>query len=298
MTVTSMVLTDPARGLSYQLLPNDSVRVADFEVTAAVRAVSEDWANADGSSDTTKWVSSAAVTIDLAAVGAAGGDSIGQVLDKIGGLCLPWARPWLVVTDTEWPAPRQIQLRFDSHSHQYELDTIRQVQLSFKGPRGLWEDTTLQIFDIGADVPDSTGLVFTSASGTLAHSATGYVFPASTGQSPSVIGISGNARPRWTAKLYGPATGPKLTRADTGQSVNFTDGLTLGAGQYLQIDPQARSALLGNDPDASRLANLDFATSEWFPLDPGQANRLRYHASSGTTGGTIAVITVNPVWFP
>lgn len=292
-----MVLSDPARGLSYALAPNDSVRVADYEVTAAVRAVSEDWANADGASDTTKWLSAAAVTIDLAAVGWPGGDSIAAVLDQIAGLCLPWARPYLTVADTEWAAPRQIQLRFSSHTHPYEMDTYRQVQLAFVAPRGLWEDTVPQVFTVAADVPDGTGLVFGGDTGAVSDAVTGFVFPASTTAGSSVVHVNGTARPRWTARLYGPATGPKLSRDDTGQSLSFQDSLVLGAGEYVEIDSQAMTALLLSDTDSSRLSFLDFTVSEWFSLDAGP-NRLRYHATSGTAPGTIAVITTTPVWMP
>src|SRR6185437_7199494 len=113
----------------------------------------------------------------------------------------------------------------------------------------------------------------------------------------SIVTIAGNARPSWRARLYGPATGPILTRDDTGQSLAFTPSLTLGAGEYVEVDSVNRSALLLSQPDASRLAFLDFAASEWFPLDPG-VNRLRYHASGGTTGGSICNLTVFPVWLP
>src|SRR6266487_892697 len=138
MAVTSMVLTDPARGLAYTLIPNDSIHVADYEVTATVRGVSEDHATADGALDTTAFLSAAAVTIDLMAVNL--GTPVAATLDSLSGLLLPFARPYLVVTDSEWSSPRQIQLRFDSHTHPYEQDTYRAVQLAFKAPRAVWED--------------------------------------------------------------------------------------------------------------------------------------------------------------
>src|SRR6266487_1186676 len=138
MAVTSMVLTDPARGLSYTLIPSDAVRVADYEVTATVRGVSEDHATADGALDTTAFLSAAAVTIDLMAVNL--GTPVAATLDSLSGLLLPFARPYLVVTDSEWSSPRQLQLRFDSHTHPYEQDSYRAVQLAFKAPRAVWED--------------------------------------------------------------------------------------------------------------------------------------------------------------
>ena len=54
------------------------------------------------------------------------------------------------------------------------------------------------------------------------------------------------------------------------------------------------------DVEVSILAQagfLDFAASEWWPLDPGQ-NQVRYHASSGTTAGSVCELTAWPVWMP
>lgn len=295
MTVTGMVLSDPARGLSFTLIPNDAVKVADFEVTATVRGVSEDRATADGALDTTQWLSAAAVTIDLAAVNTV--LPVLPTLDQIGGLLLPWARPYLVVTDSEWSSPRQIQVRFDSHTHPYEQDSYRQVQLAFKAPRGLWEDTAIQQFTLAADVTDTTGFVFTDTSGATATDAAGFTFQPSTSAGSSIVTINGNTRPAWRARLYGPAAGPILTRDDTGQSLAFQPGLILAAGDYLELDSSSRTALLLSQPDASRLQFMDFGQSQWFPFDPG-VNRVRYHAASGTTGGTICNLTIFPVWLP
>ena len=130
----------------FTLIPSDAVRVADYEITATVRGVSEDHATADGALDTTQWLSAAAVTIDLAAVNT--GTPVAATMDSLAGLLLPFARPYLVVTDSEWSSPRQIQLRFSSHTHPYEQDTYRAVQLAFVAPRGLWEAV-----EKGADRP-------------------------------------------------------------------------------------------------------------------------------------------------
>jgi hypothetical protein len=293
--ITSMVLTDPARGLSYTLYPSDAVKVADFEVTATVRAVSEDRAQADGALDTTAFLSAAAVTIDLAAINI--GTPVGPTMDQMAGLLLPFARPYLVVTDTEWASPRQIRVRFDSHTHPYEQDNYRAVQLAFKAPRGVWEDTAIQQFTLAADVTDTTGFVFTDTAGAVVTDTAGFVFQPSTSAGSSIITVAGNARPAWRARLYGPAAGPVLTNDSTGQSLAFTGSLTLGAGDYLELDSGNRTALLLSQPDASRLAFMDFGASEWFPFDPG-LNRVRYHAASGTTGGSICQVTIYPVWLP
>jgi hypothetical protein len=295
MAITSMVLSDPARGLSYTLIPNDAVKVADYEVTATVRSVSEDHATADGALDTTQWLSAAAVTIDLAAVNL--GTPVAATMDSLAGLLLPFARPYLVVTDSEWASPRQIQVRFSSHTHPYEQDNYRAVQLAFVAPRGVWEDQTIQQFTLGADVLDTTGFVFTDTAGAVVTDAAGFTFQPSTSAGSSIVTVAGNARPAWRARLYGPAAGPVLTNDTTGQSITFLGSLLLGAGDYLELDSANRTALLLSQPDASRLAFMDFANTEWFPFDPG-VNRVRYHAASGTGAGTACFLTIYPVWLP
>jgi hypothetical protein len=271
------------------------VKVADFEVTASVRAVSEDRAFADGALDTTQWLSAAAVTIDLAAVNTV--TPVLTTLDQMAGLLLPFARPYLVVTDSEWAAPRQIQVRFDSHTHPYEQDNYRAVQLAFKAPRGQWEDTTIQQFTLAADVTDTTGFVFDDTHGAVVTDTAGFVFQPSTSAGSSIVTIAGNARPVWTARMYGPAAGPVLSNDTTGQSIAFQSSLILGAGDYLELNSLNRTALMLSQPDSSRLSFMDFTASEWFPLDPG-VNRLRYHPVSGVSAGAICTVTVYPVWLP
>ncbi|HEY5985812.1 MAG TPA: hypothetical protein VIV12_05420 [Streptosporangiaceae bacterium] len=292
--IASITLSDPARGLSSVVWPRAGIAYQGHEVTAAVREVAQDSANADGQFDTTQWLSSAAVTLNLVLY-----SGTRALLDEIAQYLLPWTRPYLIVDDGEWAAPRRIQLRFDSHSHPIEtgVGAQRKVQYAWKAPRGLWEDTARQVFEIAADVPDTTGLAFTAAAGVAVTAALGYRFPASTASGDTLAAVGGNARPDWKAKLYGPAVGPKLSRDDTGQSVVFKDSLVLQAGQYVELDSAALSALLLSDPDASRLADLDFGQTKWFPLDPG-VNKLRYHATSGTAAGSVCELTVTPVWMP
>jgi hypothetical protein len=294
--ITGVLLSDPARGLSYQLLPNDSILVADIEFTATVRPVAEDQANADGTLDTTQWLGSGAVTVNMTVAGD-GPQTIGAALDSVAAMLLPWARPYLVVTDDDWPSPRQVQLRFDSHSHLYESHNYRQAQLSWVAPRGLWEDTAQVTASIAASAADLTGLAFTDTAGVAVLATTGFRLPASTASGDTIVTMAGSARPSWTARMYGPATGPKLSRDDTGQSVSFKDTLVIAAGDYVDLDSAAKTARRLGDPDSSVLGSLDWAASEWFPLDPGP-NQLRYHATSGTGPGTVCQVTAVPVWMP
>jgi Siphovirus-type tail component, C-terminal domain len=290
--ITQMTLSDPARALTYVLIPSDAVKVGTFEVTAAVREVTVDAAGGDGSLDTTQWLSAAAVTLELTAT-----STVTTVLDMLGGFCVPWSRPWLVISDDTWTTARQIQLRFDSHAHPYADPSYRSVQLAWKAPRGLWEDTAVQSWTLAADVPDTFGLPVFADRGVASLAASGVAVMASASAGSSVLNVGGNARPHWVARLYGPASGPVLARDDTGQQFSFTPDLVVAAGDYLELDSAAQTVLLNSDPDASRLGFADFTASEWFPLDPGPCH-LRYYSASGAGPGMSAVVTCVPVWFP
>lgn len=302
MTITSATLTDPARGLTLVLNPRPGVLAFHaIEVVPTVREVSEDFAQADGTLDTTMWVSSAAVTLGLTVMPNQPG-----LLDQLMKFMVPWARPYLVVTDTDWPASRQIQLRADPWQHPLEIRgggsvKIRELQLAFKAPRGMWEDTVTQVFDIGAVLTDTNGLVFADVDGVTVTDVNGYVFPASSTAGSSLINVSGNARPAWRARMYGPCTGPQLTNDTTGQTIAFNSSLVLNAGDYLELNsgpgPLARTANLLGQPDSSQLSSMDFTVSEWFPLDPG-LNNVRYHPVTGGSVGAICEMTVYPVWLP
>lgn len=293
MDITGITLTDPARSLEYVLLPNDDVVNASLEFTPTVREVTEDLAARDGTLDTTQWLGAGAVTLTLMAV-----DGIAAVLDQIGGLCVPWARPYLVVSSNEWTSDRQVQVRFDSVTHPIESSTYRAVQLAWKAPAGVWEDTATQQWTIAAGLPDLTGVNLTVADGMAVTAADGVTMPASTQQAASVVTVNGNLRPAWRARLYGPCMGPKLDRADTGQTLTFTDSLVIAQGDYLELDSAARTVRYRSDPADSRLDQLDFGGgADWWPLDPGP-NRVQYHASSGTTAASVCELTVFPVWMP
>jgi len=463
--ITAITLFDDKRGTSYPVKPAAGIAFQGMEVTASPRTAENDLALADGTDDETAFLGSAAVTMDLTVLHP----GTRAVLDALASYLVPSARPRLVVSDDEWVTDRQLVLRFDSHAHPITIQKgrIREVQLAWKAPRGCWEDTGIQQWTIGADVPDVTGfpliagpggnwlagansgsaqnagfeggigtwtgagngtptataaqahsgtgaLLLTSvaagdmtaahcqaaniasqgmpcqagdsvpvgtwsravvsprtfkagaqfydaagvvistlyaatppvnsttawtqhtgsvtapagaancrkvstavataaaaeqhyfddeslqpgSAGVQVNDALGFRFPASTAQADMLITASGTLRPRWTARLYGPAVGPKLTRDDTGQTFDFTDALVLGPGQYVELDFRAQTARLLSDPNQSVMGLVNFASYDWFPLDPGQAARMRYHATSGTAPGSVALITAYPVWMP
>jgi hypothetical protein len=300
--ITSATLLDTTRGLQLVLNPRPGVLALHaIEITPTVREVTEDWAQADGALDTSQWMSAAAVTLGITVMPSQPG-----VLDQLTQFLAPWARPYLIVTDTDWLAARQIQLRADPWQHPLEIRgggsiKIREMQLAFKAPRGVWEDSNIQIFDLGAVLTDTNGMVFADTTGVVVTDTAGYIFPASSTSGSSIVNVNGNTRPAWRARMYGPCSGPQLSNDTTGQSLSFNPTLVLNPGDFLEVNSGpgtlARTANLNGQSDSSRLSFMDFAASEWFPIDPG-ANNIRYHPVSGGSVGAICELTIYPVWLP
>jgi len=300
--LTSAILSDPARGLQLVLNPRPGVlALHGMEVTPTIREVSEDFAQSDGALDTSMFLSAAAVTLNITVLQNQPG-----LQDLLTQFLAPWSRPYLIVTDTDWPNSRQLQLRADPWQHPLEIRgggniKIREMQLAFKAPRGLWEDTAVQMYRIGAVLTDTNGLVFADTTGVVVTDAAGFVFPASSTSGSSIINVAGNSRPAWRARMYGPCSGPQLTNDTTGQSIVFQPTFTLQPGEFVELNsgpgPLARTANLLGQPDASRLSFLNFVSTEWFPLDPGP-NNVRYHPVTGGSVGAICELTIYPVWLP
>lgn len=74
-------------------------------------------------------------------------------------------------------------------------------------------------------------------------------------------------------RLEGPVENPVLANLSSGEAIHFA--LTLGTGEHLVIDPEARTVLAGGVPGASRYAAVRRDATSWWPLYPGGANAVR-----------------------
>lgn len=79
-----------------------------------------------------------------------------------------------------------------------------------------------------------------------------------------------------TFRIDGPCTNPSIENVATGERLEFT--ITLGSGEWLDIDTDARTVLLGGT--ASRYSTLTRA--DWFDLAPG-TTELKFRAVTGTS---------------
>lgn len=92
---------------------------------------------------------------------------------------------------------------------------------------------------------------------------------------------AGNRRTRPVLTITGPSTTPRVENVTAGRYLSFD--LTLGVGDFLVIDTDARTVLLGGT--ASRYSSLSSGSS-WWDLAPGD-NLLKF--TSANSLGTLEV---------
>jgi hypothetical protein len=282
--LTEIKLVDGTREMV--LRPRTGIAHTSLDVAfPGIREVVANRTDDDGTRDTTTRHGAAAVSLALRLYETG---NTRLLIDEFKGFCRPGQRPYLVVTDDEWPQVRRIMLRADQVSAPIEAGRggIRDIQASWKAPDGLWEDNGQTSLTIAADVPSTTGFSFP------------LVFPlalAATLSSGAVETVNvGNVPAHWTARLYGPCTAPRLINSSTGQEVTFGESLVLAAGEYVEVSSQDRTAYLLSNTSQPRLGDVDFEVSRWWQLQPG-LQQIRY-APTEPTAGSQAELTFRPRW--
>lgn len=93
-------------------------------------------------------------------------------------------------------------------------------------------------------------------------------------------------------RFNGPVTNPQVENITAGKSLKLTadGGITIASGDFLEIDTDARTILLGGT--ASRYSKLS-SDSSWFDLAPG-LNELRFIGS--TAGSPSMQVTWRSAW--
>ena len=92
-------------------------------------------------------------------------------------------------------------------------------------------------------------------------------------------------QPTWPHfRIVGPITNPTLLNNSTGKKIDLT--YTLLAGEYLDVYPERGQILLAGSAD--RYAAYQFATSEWWQLQPG-ANDIRLLAVNYAAGAQVII---------
>lgn len=283
MTLTAMRLVDGATEMV--LYPRDNLIVLGLAPgSPSIRAVVENRADGDGEVDTTLRYGARTVALDLRAI-----DTPAAFLDELTFFTRPSARPYLYVEDDEWAQPRRLRLRAEQWSAPLDAEQapyVREMQAQWRCPDGVWESDDETSVIVGADAPASVGF-FAPFSAPLSLTATDATNSAQTSN-------VGNVETHFTARMYGPCSAPRLVNDTTGEELTFSSALVLAAGEYIEVDTQARTALLNSSASSSRLGYVDFSVSTWWQVQPGLQD-IRF-APTSPTAGSQAEITYRPRW--
>ncbi len=282
-----------AAGGSVELAVGDRVMVlhgADDRATLkvdlgfpVVRDVVADLTDRSGTRDTTALHGARAITLDLVFFD----ERRHALLDELRSYCHPAQRPVLTLQHPEWDSPRRVVLRADSQSAPLSADGgwALEVSASWVAPSGLLE---------GVDEMAATIMASGGAGSVGIRYPVRYPVRYTPGGGGGVVTVSnpGSAPASPVARLYGPHTGPQITR-DGGGTLAFP-GLAIAAGDYLEVDFAARTARVNGLPDASRYGALDFAGATWWDLPPGES-AVRF-TPDAYSGAAQAVLTYRPAY--
>ncbi|WP_165975229.1 phage distal tail protein [Actinomadura rubrisoli] len=284
---TAVRLVDGARQLN--LHPSLDYIPQKLSVTSPpVREATEPRTDDDGERDSTTLFGGRAVSLEVVVVDEQVDCEV--LLDQLKQFLHPRSRPYLYVTDDGWSQERRIRLRVDQWDEPYEgykASQSRPVQLQWKAPDGIWEAVATVEETVNADLAgDPVGFTFpvtfpVTATATMSAGAS------------TVVNLGG-VPSHFSALLYGPCTGPRLINETTGEQIAFTESLVLGPGEYVEIATRERTAWLNSETSQSRLNFIDFDSTSWWRIEPGD-QQIRY-APLDTAGAAAAVITYRPAW--
>lgn len=254
----------------------------------AMREVTEPRPDDDGERDSTGMFGARAVSLEVAVVNEQTDCEV--LLDRLKRFLHPRSRPYLVVDDDGWQQQRRMRLRVDQWSEPYAgyaASQTRVVQLQWKAPDGIWEASDEVTETLAADIAtDAGGMSFP------------IMFPMSFAPTMAVGSTTvtnlGVIPSHFVVRLYGPCTAPTLVNETTGEQIAFTSSLSLAAGQYVEVDTREQTANAQSDASVTRLNYVDFATTSWWQLQPGD-NAIRY-VPKDADAGSQAVITYRPAW--
>lgn len=247
---------------------------------AQIREVVADAPDADGTIDTSQLLGARVITLGVRIVPRNGFIPAVQE-QRLRSFTGPRIRPTMTVQRDGLPAQR-LTLRRGPFSAPIEKPTFSDITVQWVAPLGIIESAEQHVQDVfaagsGATVGRTYSLTFSRS------------YPASAPLGSAVIANEGTSDAYPLIRLYGPFTDPVLDNTSQGKSLTFA-GLTLTAGQFLEINTRTKTIFANGDPTTPLYDKLAFPTSKWWTLSPG-SNSVRFHPATFTEGVTRAELT-------
>lgn len=287
----------------------------------APRVVSYQYAGKSGKNDVTSLFDDRQVTLSLKIPGAGTLASREIIYDTLSTMCLPNNRPQLYVQKASYATERVMSLRADPLTNTVTnmAAAYYEVTLQFSCPSGLMDDTALTIVNVPVvDVPVGFGLTPYAWQPVGAAATVGLVMPSYaytpdgvTGTRPVGTGFAMIAAPASATSIvtnagsvatsprmfvYGAASNPIIRNDTVGKKLDFSarGGLTIPTGQFLDIDVANRTVFMNSDPAQSYYSKINWTSSAWWDLVPGQ-NNIAY-GGSAIDGNAQLVLNYTKHW--
>lgn len=256
---------------------SDPILCSNWDLGApSVRENVSDRPGGDGTIDNSTYTGGRSVTFDLHIFGNAVNSPYAW-LERLTAMTHPGIRPRLRVQRASPEAYGQtweMELRGNPFSISFGRTAAAKLDLTlqFTNPTGYLSGDLQEVTSVMADPTNASGFIFPIA------------FPLATGttsaSNPLVYAVVAGSAPVTPAiRIYGPVTAPQVTD-EAGQTFKLT-GLTLAAGNYVDIDMGGATARINGDAAQSALDTVDFSVSTFWTWSPG-AHTVRYAATSGS----------------
>ena len=254
--VDSLDLMDVANGY----------RVDTLDVAfPAVRAVTAPLPTRDGDYDTSWLFGPRTVTVSGSVIAAAQGSRQTNL-----AVLARWTRPRIrprLVYSVDGDPPLWLGLRGAQLSGPHSNPFASQFQVSWVAPDPIARSLTQHQTTISPAV---------TISGRTYNLTFPRTYPAGGAQGMVTVTNAGTYGAWPLVRFYGPCTAPALRwmtpppQGESGQgAIVFTNACTVNAGDYLEVDALAQTALTNGNPAASRFDLLDFTQTTWAPLYAG-----------------------------
>ena len=234
----------------------------------AVRQVADVRADADGTYDSTQYFGARTVSMVVRALGDRRAS-----FEELSKFLRPSTRPILFYTvdGTE----RRLRLRPNGRSSSFVGSPNSQEFLAqWVAPDGVIEAAVASVAVAQASSGGEAGRTYDLTFDRV------YAATSPVGSVTAVNAGTASAQD-FVISLFGPCTNPRFENLTTGQQIRFVTTLT--AGQFLEINVRDRTVRLNGLVAQNRYNTLDFATSQWFDLPPGES-LLRYRPDTITAG--------------
>lgn len=252
-----------------------------------IREVTDLIADGDGETDLTAYYGARIVSLDVRIVGSpAERQSLAAALR---GYLDPASRVELLWQSEAFGACRMIGRGSQWSGKVGEALSGLGVHAAWSVPSGLIESATEQMVSIFPGSGTTVGRVYD-----LVYPR---VYPAGVSPGAAYATVGGTARVPAIVRIYGPCVDPEVKFLTSGGWWDFSvnGGVTVPAGDHIEIDTAARTARVNGLPGSSVFDRLDFATVNWQGLVPG-LNEMRFTVVSGSGATTQADVIWRDSW--